>query len=628
MKRLKNKMKKAIEKLKVFLKDNMESIFVFILFSALTLIVYRFRLLDIFTHYSMPDVDTDGAVWQYATGFFSYGNIPNINTNTLLAYPYGYSFTHTPVFSFIYFIQYIFMQIFGGGEKAIMFFMNFFGLINYPVCGLVTFLLIKKFVKNSYAAFLGSIVFTLSFHNILYARAAISFNQLWVIPLYFLTLVNYIENKSFKNSIYSGLALAFSFGAFPYWAFYSVLVSPFVWLAKEKNILENFKTILVTVVKYFSIVGVITILLNINLLISTFHLTDNANNIASGRGFEPRAQVSCIGCVLTNRYNVPTSEWFIEHGVWMGYVGLFMLPIGLILINKNRSKFLWLTSGFLFSVLLTTYVQGLFWINEIYFKFFFMFKSVSRMNIFASLFLGIISAIVLYLIFKRFEIERKWQITITGMLVIFSVYTNINQDPTFYHRTNYAKLVELYKPIKENKSINVIAGYPMQVVGLVSKDYGVPPMYELIGQSIHKKKLAGGADPHTKNSRENFLAIQNIFATGTVDILGSRGVDTIIIYNNLMASSSELNNILLNDPRLSFIDRYTAEIDDKNYLSQNDMSRDMSVYTIKNVTKINEKDFNQTVKTSELLKFKIGAAISLLTLLICLIYLFRKRKQE
>ncbi len=618
-------MKNMLSNLWDKIKKNKEYFFVFFLYVLVTFVVYRYRLFDITTHYTMPDVDTDGGIWQYSMDFFKYGNVPNLEVNNLLSYPYGYSFTYTPVFSSIYLIFSLVVKFLGNGYHSVLAVMNLGTLLNYPLTGIFTYACIRFFVKNKYASFLGSLAFTFSFHNILYARNLLSYNHVWVIPLYYLYFFKYWENQNSKNLILSGLALAFSFSVFSYWAFYSVLLSPFFYFTKKNVTIPN----IINLFKYYVLTGFIMVLLNLNYLISTFQLLSVKTNVDLGRGFEPLNQLTCVLCMFSTRYNINSSEWFIQHGVWMGYIPLFSLVVCLAFLYKKNKIIPPLSSGFLLCVSLATYIPGFFWFNEIYFKIFHMFKSVSRMNVLASFFLSFITAVTVSFLLNRYLSRKIYMVIITLILSLFMIYENINDDPTFYHRTNFDNIVDLYTPIKNNSNIKVIAGYPMALTGMSSKKYGVPPMYELLGQSVHKKPLAGGADPSDKASYERWYKIENLMATSTIKELADRNIDTIIIYNQIMQNPEEVHEFLLNNENIVYVDSYISKIDDPVYLSANDLSRDISVYQIKSVVEKNKNSKNTlNIENASYKKdlegygyFKLGSKISSLFLFFCLLYL-------
>lgn len=169
---------------------------------------------------------------------------------------------------------------------------------------------------------------------------------------------------------------------------------------------------------------------------------------------------------------------------------------------------------------------------------------------------------------------------ILGALSLFIILEGLTEDYSFLYKTNVAKIVELYQPIKENKNIKIIAAYPMT---LSNGSSGFPCGYQLLGQMVHEKTMVGGADPFAIGSSKIYSDVADVSNSETINILTMFGVDTIIIYDQLLDNSVDVINRLRQDDRLVYVGHYTVSPDDNPYICQNDLSKSIYVFQIKKV---------------------------------------------
>jgi hypothetical protein len=176
----------------------------------------------------------------------------------------------------------------------------------------------------------------------------------------------------------------------------------------------------------------------------------------------------------------------------------------------------------------------------------------------------------------------------TLALSAWIVLEGLPKDPTFFRLTDFSKIEALYQPIKNNQNIKIIAAYPMT---LSNGESGFLPNFQLVGQIIHEKTLAGGVDPFTLNATKIQKAITDIADKKTIDALTEFGVDTIIIHDKLLSSKDILVQLKA-DERLIYVGQYVVDVDKPIlYLSTNDTSRTISVFQIKKVIEAaNQKD--------------------------------------
>lgn len=161
---------------------------------------------------------------------------------------------------------------------------------------------------------------------------------------------------------------------------------------------------------------------------------------------------------------------------------------------------------------------------------------------------------------------------------VFIVLEGLTKTPSFFYRTDFSKIAELYQPIKDNKDIKVIAAYPMAPFG----DF--PRGYQLLGQVIHKKSLVNGTDPFSSSSKEIYARVSDISDPKTIDELTRLGVDTIVIHDQLLNHASEVIGRLMEDDRLAHIGYYAVRPGPNPYTSLNDLSKSIIVFQIKQVS--------------------------------------------
>lgn len=557
-----------------------EYLIVFLIYGLVTLAVFWFRIPNFLTHYGMPDVDTDGTMWYFWARVFTDSHLIFFDSSaSLFGFPFGYDFSYIPFFSLIYEATIYLIKLFGGSWQAIVGVTNFSMLISYPLTALSAFELSYYVTRNKYASFVAGLIFSFSSYHILMGRGSLTNNHFEFIPLYFLSLMYALDRKSMWAIILSALAFTLAFMTNAYWAFFCGLFSPLFVLFYNSSSVKN---TLILGIKYYAVLFGVLVLTNINYLTSQSYLFVKSN-IASiaGKLFVPESQVIQVSGFFTpsvNSWLYPTSA---NGETFLGFAAIALGVVGVFMLRKNR-KFVLFFGCFLLSVLLASNIPGLFFINKIYFSLFGMFRAVSRINIFSTLFISVMAALTLsYLIPKIRGYEKKAvMLVIIGAISIWVVSDSLTKDRTFWKVTDFSKSAELYEPIRDNPEIKVIAAYPMI---LSNGTNGFPMGYQLFGQMIYQKPMVNGVSPHIPKALEFYGKVRNINSTSTIDELGDKGVDTIMIYRNLMSNSTTTINKLKKDKRLAYVGNFTTAIDVASYVSSNDLARDITVFQIKKV---------------------------------------------
>ncbi|HYD35462.1 MAG TPA: hypothetical protein VD999_05320 [Vitreimonas sp.] len=546
---------------------------------VITVLLYQHRLPYLWTRYAMPDVDTDGGLWYHwylvkiATDRLIY------DVADVVAHPFGYDIAYAPINNLIYSFQaWILHQVLGFSWQNLVFITNLSSLIVYPLAGLGAFLLAWHFTRHTRASFIAGLLYAFSPYVVLMGRGQMSINHVEFIPYFLLTVVYFMERRSAFFLVLSSLSFAILFKIDPYYAFFCGMFSVIFVLFYQPL---NWKQRLSTFFVYYAALLLMTMALNSHFILGNLYLFDAQKAAQTGRASTPENEL----LPLWYYYAQQESSWLYS---WMkGYSSLlYILPLGITLaglyLSRQRPVKYVITLCLLLCIVLSGRTEHLFWSNQLYFTFFGMFRGVARLAICAPLFLGLLVSFSLTDLahFLKKRRHGEWLIT-TGWLVIgllcFSL--GLTMDGTWYRQTNLEHSAELYEPIKNNPSIKTIAPYPMQ---LGAKDNGFPQTYQLIGQIIHQKNLASGVNPFEPVTAEYYAKINDPFLPETIDELTKYGVDTLVIYNNLLSNSGYLNELLKQDPRLSWLGHYTAP-KDEGYISTIDVAKDIDIYQIKAV---------------------------------------------
>lgn len=554
------------------------SLGVFIAYTIFTLILFYPRLPTMFTHYAMPDVDTDGGLWYqwYVNEIKDKGFVYDITPYA--GYPFGYDIAISPADNLVYSTQiFILRYLIGFTWQNLILITNVSSLLTYPLAAFFAYCLTLFLTKHKKASFISGLVFGFSFYHVFMGRGQMSINHIELIPVYFLCVYYYLQKKNLFSLLLTGMMYGILFKTDAYYAFFSMLFTPLIFIIFRygtTSFVKLFKEFL-----YFHItVVLICVLININFFISNLYLFDSSARIQSGRNSIPRNELATVLYFFS-----PYSFNFLSS---------FLAPVGAILYAlpvlfgisgsffvKQRKLFLSLLLCFFIAMCLSMYIPSLYWMNILYFKFFSIFRGVGRLILVSNLFLGILIALVFIHLDTYNKFFKRFSLAFLCIFTIVYLLGSISTDETWKRKTNFEALAKIYQPVKDNTNIHVIAAYPNQ---LNFNNQGFPQPYQLLGQIIHEKYFANGADFRDTPSHIYQQEIKDIASSSAIPALQTNGVDTILIYNRLLDNSSEINKMLLADSRLSFIGRYTQP-GDKGYSSANDKSRDISLYRINDV---------------------------------------------
>jgi hypothetical protein len=209
-----------------------------------------------------------------------------------------------------------------------------------------------------------------------------------------------------------------------------------------------------------------------------------------------------------------------------------------------------------------------------------MFRSVSRLNLFSTLFLSLMAGMVVASLYdqlaERAATMRKRVLYMVFLIMLsgWIISEGLTVDKTWYSLTDFSQIARLNAPLRDNPEIHAIAAYPMN---LSNGTNGFPPNYQMLGQIVHNKPLAGGASPFMENALAYHAKISDVSQPEAIDTLANYGVDSIVIYNLLLPDAGHINKILQEDKRIKFLGRFTGQLDQAAHISSPDMTQDISV---------------------------------------------------
>lgn len=558
-------------------------------YSVITLCIFYHRLPHITTEFGMPDVDTDGGLWYQWFLYYTkaHGLLPQITT--LSVYPFGYDLTFLPFSNLIYSTQVFFLEHFlGFSWSNLILITNISSLITYPLSAMGGLFLCFYITKNKWSSFMTGCIFAFSSYHILMGRGQMSINHIEFIPFFLLSVLYFLDKKNILSFLISAVLFSLTFMADPYYAFFSGIYSVLIYALynNREGIFNRVKSSVI----YYGGLFIVLILTNISFIYSSFYLFDKTQLAQSGRNSIPRNELVNILYYFSKDVIDGMDFLYQQIGGISHFVEIILFAVailGLILVRPKRNYILFCIC-FLLTIVLSSYIPSLYFINILYFRYFGMFRGVSRMILPSALFLGLLIGMVIQHAGRRyveFKKSKKYLYLIAYIFLICVVLSSgINTDLTWKRNTDFSKLAELYEPIRKNDSIKVVATYPMIQNKAIE---GCPQGYQILGQIIHNKSFACGASPFSKGAIDYYTSISDITNKNTIGILSKYGVDTIFISNDLIKNAEEINYQLKKDPRLQFIGHY-SQPHDTGYVSSNDLSRNINVYQIQAVVEKNK----------------------------------------
>ncbi|WCM92458.1 hypothetical protein M5C99_19185 [Acidovorax sp. NCPPB 2350] len=547
-----------------------------ILFIGLTaaLFSHRWWSVDPFSVYSMPDVDTDGTLWFIWLKAHSGKLFTSVELTPLLSYPFGFDLAPFPFDNLIDDLRAAAIHLAGGGWRAAVFVINASALIAYPLSGCTMYLLCWHITRGHRASLAGAIIFAFSGYFVMLSRGSMANNHFWLLPLVYLFFLRFCEQRRWHQLAIACLLTGLQFRINPYWSFYGWIFTP-IFLAFAP---WPWKTRLLDFLAYCLLSGVCLFALNIQFIQQQWYLLTNA--AMAGLVRPPGGALSAIfeqGAlfmpgIASKAYGFSAP---MDVGAFLGYSLLLLLTLACC--NRRawaHPLFRPALACFAVAVVLCSYVPALVSVNFLYFSLFDMFRGVSRVVQMASFFAAILAAIHI----ASRPRPTRWSYLGLAAFLAWYLLETYPGSPTLRQKTNFAQVAEVYKSLAEDTEATAVASYPMTYY---NQSWGTAPLFEMIGQVVHRKPLAGAKDLRLLQSDPEARPLfGDIHDPRTIDVLAGYGINRIVIYNRLLDNAAQIHEALSADARLRFLGRHFIDQKDCE-VSLTCKSLDISIYQIR-----------------------------------------------
>ena len=506
------------------LKKNLKlDILIFISYIFIFLLVFRFHFVGFGDFYNHAGYDTDGTLHFAWWKAFAHVNDLNPKMMSYLGYPYGYDITYIPHSSFFYDIAIFLFQESNLNMKVLIGAFELLTFISYPIAGLFMYKVNYLITKDKLAAFVSSFIFLFSAYMLATSHAYMSLNYIFVIPMIIFFTFKFIEESKYIYLFVLTLSIAVSFGINPYHTFYVSLAAFFIIVFHRVTLKQIFIFVFLTIV--------LLVLVNFEFISNTIYLITGSTAEKALRVINPMNEL-----IPYTRVFMPAPDSFLlgsfSQHLYGNYIGLFsfflllisMLKMKYLSINDKKVMII-VTTVFILTIALMVQDSLLIPLHKLYFSLFGTFRSVSRFILISSALASIIIAIGLKYYFHNFKTVVKIIISIfiIGIVFLDGWCTN----GIFKIRTNMTELDEVYKVVREDKNINNVAYFPLELYS--GAKAGIPPNDVYVAQMFHQKKLYNGVDPQNKKAMTEYFLNKDVYNPFLVDNLKNINIDTIFI---------------------------------------------------------------------------------------------------
>lgn len=550
------------------------------LFCCLTLLLFHYRWwsVDPFSVYSMPDVDTDGTLWFIWLKAQSGKLFTSVELTPLLTYPFGFDLSPFPFDNVIDDLRSAMVAWSGGSWRSAVFVINASALIAYPLTALTMYALCWHLTRRHLAALAGAIVFGFSGYFIMLSRGSMANNHFWLLPLVYLFVVRYCDTRRWQDLLISCVLTGIQFRINPYWSFYGWFFTP-VFLAFMDT---SWKAKLASFIRYAVLSGLCLFLLNIQFILQQWYLITNP--AMAGLVRPPGEALSAIfeqGAAFmpgiapkVYPFSAP-----MDVGAFLGYS--LLLALTLACCRKatwNHPFFKPALMCFAVAVVLSSYVPAFTAANFLYFSVFEMFRGVSRVIQLAAFF-GALAVAILLSTFRRHSAYLWVGVAAACAWYLAEVYPG---SSTLRQKTDFSQVAAVYDSLAKDNEATAVASYPMTYY---NQSWGTAPLFEVIGQVVHRKPLAGAKDLRLfEADPEARPLFGEITDPRTVDVLARHGINRIVVYNRLIANPQAVHQVLQSNTQVTFLGRHAID-EHECGISLTCKSLDISIYGIAGVTR-------------------------------------------
>lgn len=347
-----NHVKKTIKTLAEFHQLNLTVIFLYFLFTLLFTfpLFLRISTLTPFADGHGDQFQSMWMFWWFKTALF------NLSTNPLytnfLYYPHGSSLIyHLPIFLSLLSLP---IQSLFSSPAGLIISHNLILIFTFVFSGFGVYLLVRYLVKDPVAAFICGLIFTFSSYRLWNLNHLNLLSTEWI-PFYILYLIRSVDEKSLRNSLWSGAFFVFTFlsdfTCALFLVFFTLFYLVFRLIRSREQLLDR------RVIRHSSVALFIVIV-----ILSPFLYSLSSTKI----DWQPRPGESIMYSANLAGYFIPVKERSLfgstflpsQHRyngigggeLFLGYTLLFLVLYTLIKLRKVKIK-LWFFSALAFLLL-------------------------------------------------------------------------------------------------------------------------------------------------------------------------------------------------------------------------------------------------------------------------------------
>lgn len=531
-----------------FLNQIKAPLILFFAFLSITLLIFRDRVMNISSSYGIPDVDLDGtmAYLWLKTKLFLDNKQDFIDTS--IGFPFGFDYTYLPFKNHLTDFLFGILVIFGNNIENILTLLNSVMLTTYAFSGLFTFLLLRKLDIPLHASIVGAASFAFCFdYQTMTKGGVMTLGLIQFIPLIAYLFVRYIKISSWQNLLLFGYTFGLYFGIDTYYSFYLSLFIAIIsiFLIYKRNLSVS-KAALILITAVFFI-----LLLNIEYIYSSMHLADSSSAKEAGRVVDDAFTYLHVPYYfLPSRFNLLWG-WsnLVKGQSILSSIGLGIFLFCFFKFKFNKAEKSILLIGFVcftLGILLSCRTWAFSWLNDLYFKYFYLFRSVGRFQIFVVLFFSIGLGITVNKLFEKIKFQWIATICLAGLIAL----EGINIDPQYARTTSITEPKKFHSELAKSAQPHAILMLPPAYPGCEVS------FYHRMGQIFTGAKISSILDP--KSQFADLIKFDYTNPSEIYKYASKYGFDTIYIHENMMnlPNTAQIINTLKKDPRLQFLGHF------------------------------------------------------------------------
>lgn len=525
--------------------------------------------------------DNRAAIWHFSWFNYAYNKGLDVNTNTLVNYPFGAENMAPGIFPLCMFPAYIFSILVNE-----IFAYNALLMISFILSFFCMYVLVFYLTKNRSAAFISGLIYSLSPYHVNKTWEHFGLAFIEFIPLYIYSLLKLKDSPSFKRLIFCALSLSlvvlsdftYSYIIFIFSFFYIIFC--FFYYLKRRKIKVQFIPLFLNFIKMGALAFILIFPLLIPSLKEIFFSNPALTSEAPQMLIRPfkylfSQSATVLAYLVPSKYHplwgglarslegtIFFGRGSIEQTLYLGWMPMILFFIAYKSWKKKKLNTQYSildtnTDNFMIGFFIFTVIVGFvfsmppYWnllVFKIYFPSFFMYKILPAFRAYARF--GVLSMVAISVLagygVNRLMLIKKKRYLVAVLISFLVLVDFINIPPM--RVTSVDKCPEVYSWLAEQRDDFVIIEYPIKLgdtsEGYINLDY-------LLYQRVHKKAMVNGAAPGTKGYAIK-QKIVKITDKKTPSILSALGVKYVVMHlaDYRESSNREAANVIGEAPDL------------------------------------------------------------------------------